>query len=288
MSRAAYAGKLVVITGAASGIGEATALAFAEQGAALELADIDSTGLPRVAAEAMRRGALRADTTVLDVSDPVAVLAFAWVVHGRGSAVDVLVNNAGVCLVGGFLDTRVEDWAWMLGVNLWGLIHVTRAFAPRMLERGSGQIMNVASASAFYNPVLLGAYGATKYAVFGLSEALRQEYAPRGVGVSVVCPGVVKTPLIDHLRLRGRYTEEPQRRELRRVVSEGGLGPEVVAHAIVRAARGRKAVVPVGLQAWGLYLLKRLTPALLPSLFRRFATTPASNAASTAPPPRSR
>lgn len=269
-SKGGFAGKLVVITGAGSGIGEATALAFAEQGAILELADIDSASLPRVAAEAMRRGAQRADTTVLDVSDPVAVLAFAWVVHGRSNAVDVLVNNAGVGLAGGFLDTRVEDWAWVLGVNLWGTIHVTRAFAPRMLEQRRGQIVNVASASAFYNPVVLTAYGTSKYALFGLSESLRQEFAPRGVSVSVVCPGIVKTPLIDHFRLRGRYTEEPQRQLLRRLVEEGGLSADTVARAILRAARGRKAVLPVGLQAWGLYLLKRLTPSLLPRLFRRF------------------
>jgi NAD(P)-dependent dehydrogenase (short-subunit alcohol dehydrogenase family) len=279
MSKREFAGKLVVITGAASGIGEATALAFAELGAALELADVDAAALNRVAHECMRRGAERADARLVDVSDSVAVLSFAWLVQGRADAVDVLVNNAGVCLAGGFLDTRVEDWAWMLGVNLWGVIHVTRAFAPRMLERGRGQIINVASAAAFYNPVDLGAYGTTKYALFGLSEALRQEFAPHGVGVSVVCPGVVDTPLIEHLRLRGRFSGEHQREHLRQQVTTRGLGAEVVALAILRAAQRGTAVVPVGLQAWVLYLLKRLTPSLLPFFLRRFserelATTP--------------
>jgi NAD(P)-dependent dehydrogenase (short-subunit alcohol dehydrogenase family) len=271
MSQRAFAGKLVVITGAASGIGEATALAFAEQGAALELADVDATALNRVAAEALRRGAERADARLVDVSDSVAVLSFAWLVQGRADAVDVLVNNAGVCLTGGFLETRVEDWAWLLGVNLWGAIHVTRAFAPRMLERGRGHIINVASAAAFYNPVDLGAYGTTKYALFGMSEALRQEFAPRGVRVSVVCPGVVDTPLIQHLRLRGRFAGETQREQLRQQVTTKGLPAEVVAHAIVGAAKRGTAVVPVGLQAWGLYLLKRLTPSLLPRFIRRFS-----------------
>jgi NAD(P)-dependent dehydrogenase (short-subunit alcohol dehydrogenase family) len=265
-----FAGKLVVITGAASGIGEATALAFAERGAALELADIDAVSLNRVAAEAMRRGAERADARLVDVSDSVAVLSFAWLVQGRADAVDVLVNNAGVGLAGGFMDTRAEDWAWMLGVNLWGIIHVTRAFAPRMLERRQGRIINVASAAAFCNPGGLAAYGTTKYALFGLSEALRQEFAPRGVAVSVVCPGVVNTPLIDHLRLRGRFAGEPQREHLRKRVTQRGLAPEVVARAIVRAAERGSAVVPVGLQAWVLYLLKRLTPSLLPIFMRRF------------------
>jgi NAD(P)-dependent dehydrogenase (short-subunit alcohol dehydrogenase family) len=270
MSKPEFAGKLVVITGAASGIGEATALAFAEQGAALELADVDATALNRVAAECMRRGAQRADARLVDVSDSVAVLSFAWLVQGRADAVDILVNNAGVCLAGGFLDTRVEDWAWMLSVNLWGVIHMTRAFVPRMLERGRGRIINVASASAFYNPVDLGAYGTTKHALFGLSEALRQEFGPRGVGVSVVCPGIVNTPLIDHLRLRGRFTGEPQRERLRQVTTRG-LPPEVVAQAILRVAERGTAVVPVGLQAWVLYLLKRLTPSLLPRILRRFS-----------------
>lgn len=97
-----FAGKLVVITGAASGIGEATALAFAEQGASLELADIDAAALNRVAVEALRRGAQRADARLVDVSDSVAVLSFAWLVQGRADTVDVLVNNAGVGLAGGF------------------------------------------------------------------------------------------------------------------------------------------------------------------------------------------
>lgn len=265
-----FAGKLVVITGAASGIGEATALAFAERGAALELADLDEAGLSRVAREAERRGALRARGSEVDVADEAGVRGFAERVHASGAAVDVLVNNAGVGVAGGFLDTSVEDWAWMLGVNLWGVIHTTRAFAPPMLARRRGQIINVASAAAFWNPSALGAYGTTKYALFGLSEALRQDFSERGVGVSVVCPGVVNTPLVDNLRLRGRYSGANSRERLRAEVGRHGASREAVAAAIVHAARANSAVVPVALQGWGLYLLKRLTPSLLPALFRRW------------------
>ena len=131
-------GAVVLITGAAEGIGRATALAFAAHGARLWLVDVDEPGLERTAGEARGAGA---GTTArrVDVSDAPAMDALAAEVHAEHGALDVLVNNAGVGLAGGFLDTELADWKWILDVNLWGVIHGCRAFVPRMKERGRGQ-----------------------------------------------------------------------------------------------------------------------------------------------------
>jgi len=143
-----------------------------------------------------------------------------------------------------------------------------RAFAPFMQGRKRGRIVNVASASGYCNLPVLTAYGTSKYAVVGLSEALRAELLPFGVKVSVVCPGIVATSILDTARIRGAADVEAERLALRALYRRRGHAPEVVARGIVRALRSGKAMVPVTFEAWLLYVMKRAAPSALPWLLR--------------------
>jgi NAD(P)-dependent dehydrogenase (short-subunit alcohol dehydrogenase family) len=256
-----FSGKLVVVTGAASGIGRATALAFARGGARLYVCDLASSGLPELEAELLAAGAASAHAQTVDVGSRREVAAFCERVC-RSGAPDVLVNNAGVGLAGGFLDTTLEDWEWLVNVNLWGVVHACYFFAPKMTEQGRGQIVNVASAAGFYNSEAMAAYGTTKYAVVGLSEALRAELAPRGVGVSVVCPGFINTPIVQRMRMRGAAYPEAERERVQRFYEKRNYSPDRVATAILRAVHDNPALLPVTPEAWALYWLQRATPSL--------------------------
>jgi NAD(P)-dependent dehydrogenase (short-subunit alcohol dehydrogenase family) len=267
MARARLRGRVAVVTGAASGIGRATTLALAEAGALVAGCDLDSNGLEATLELCQARG-VRTLGAVVDVGDAAAVEAFAERVERELGPTYCLVNNAGVGVAGGFLDTELADWEWLLRVNLWGTVHATRAFAPRLRQRGAGRIVNVASASGFCNLPSLAAYGTTKYAVVGLSEALRAELLPFGVKVSVVCPGLVNTPIVQTARIRGVADAAARRSELIQLYEQRGLAPESVANAIVAAAESGKAMVVVSSEAWLLYLLKRAVPSALPWLLR--------------------
>ena len=256
-----FAGRLVVVTGAASGIGRATARLFARGSAKLCVCDVTSEALPALEAELLQEGASEARALAVDVGSRPQMAAFRDAAC-RDGAPDILVNNAGVGLAGGLLATSLEDWDWVVNVNLWGVVHGCHFFAPLMAERGRGQIINIASAAGFYNSEAMTAYGTTKYAVVGLSEALREELAPRGVGVSVVCPGFVATPIVDTMRLRGAEYPETERARIRRFYQKRNYTPERVAEAVLSAARHNPALLPVGAEAWALYLLKRAAPAL--------------------------
>lgn len=272
MSRSAresqeFAGKLVVITGAASGIGRATARLFARASAKLCVCDVARAALPALEAELLAEGASMARAFPVNVGSREQMAHFRDAVCREG-APDVLINNAGVGLAGGFLSTTLEDWDWIVNVNLWGVVHGCHFFAPRMAERGTGQIINIASAAGFYNSEAMAAYGTTKYAVVGLSEALREELGPRGVGVSVICPGFVATPIVSNMRLRGSEDPERERARIQRFYERRNYAPERVAQAVLSAVRQNPALLPVNAEAWALYVLKRAAPNLTRRVLR--------------------
>ncbi|WPW20198.1 SDR family oxidoreductase [Streptomyces sp. HNS054] len=258
-----FGGRLVLVTGAGSGIGRATALAFAEAGARVVAVDRDTGAALRTAGEARARGAADAWAETADVADEQAVEKLAERVTAAHGVVDVLVNNAGVGLGGAFLDTTTEDWKRVLDVNLWGVIHGCLYFGRRMAERGQGgHIVNVASAAAFQPSRALPAYGASKAAVLMLSESLRAELAERGIGVTAVCPGFVNTGITSTARFAGTDAAEERRRRRKaaRLYGLRNYPPEKVAAAVLRAVVRDQAVVPVTPEARAAYALARWLP----------------------------
>ena len=267
MKRADLRGRVAVVTGAAKGIGRATALELAARGAKVGACDTDAEALEETLAACRERGAATLGAQ-LDVGDAAQLDAFAGRVERELGPTFCLINNAGVGLAGGLLDTQPQDWEWLLRVNLWGVIHAVRAFGPLLRQRRAGRIVNVASASGFCNLPSLAAYGTTKYAVVGLTEALRAELLPSGVTVGVVCPGLVQSSILDGARIRGASDVEAERRALQSLYRRRGSAPEPVAKAIVEAALSGRALTLATNDARLLYWTKRLAPSALPWLLR--------------------
>ncbi|WP_185001883.1 SDR family oxidoreductase [Crossiella cryophila] len=255
-----FGGKVVLVTGGASGIGRACVRAFAAAGAEVVVVDVDGAGASAVAAEVGGFG------YAVDVTDGEAVAALAERVRAEVGVPDVVVANAGVAVSGGFLETSAADWARVVDVNVWGVIHTLRAFAPQLVERGEGGQLVVTASMASYTPSrTLPAYATTKAAVLMLAQCLRAELAGRGIGVSAICPGFVHTNITRAARFAGvdaatqeRLREVTTRRYLRR-----GFPPERVAAAVLDAVERDVAVAPVTAEARLGLLLSRLSPAVL-------------------------
>jgi NAD(P)-dependent dehydrogenase (short-subunit alcohol dehydrogenase family) len=236
---ASLVGRVAVITGGASGIGRALALALAREGADVAVADVDEAGMAETVAavEALGRSGLAIRT---DVADRASVLALADRVEVRFGAVDVLCNNAGVVVHGGLERATHQDWAWVMGVNLWGVVHGLEAFLPRMIARGAGgHVVNTASMAGLIASQGLGVYNTTKYAVVGLSETLAKDLRPYGIGVSVLCPMGVDTRIRDAARNRPPALRNPPGAVPAGEVTLMGrtLDPETVAAQTVLAIR---------------------------------------------------
>ncbi|MGW6840312.1 SDR family oxidoreductase [Streptomyces sp. NPDC054958] len=266
-----FAGQLVLVTGAASGIGRATAFAFAEAGARVVAVDRDAEGAARTADMARLVGAAEAWAECVDVSDEQAMEKLAAKVAAEYGIVDVLVNNAGIGLSGAFLDTSAEDWKKVLDVNLWGVIHGCRIFGKQMAERGQGgHIVNTASAAAYLPSRTLPAYSTSKAAVLMLSECLRAELASKSIGVSAICPGIVNTNITATSRFAGVDEAEEKRRQERssRLYGLRNFPPEKVADAILRAVVRNEAVVPVTPESKGALWMSRFAPRALRRIAR--------------------
>jgi NAD(P)-dependent dehydrogenase (short-subunit alcohol dehydrogenase family) len=261
-------GKLALVTGAASGIGRATALAFARAGADLAICDLNESALAETASDVRALGRQVVARRV-DVARADDVRDFAEEVHRAHEAVDVLMNNAGVGLGGGFLDTSLADWEWLLSINLWGVIHGCHFFLPRMVARGcGGHVVNVSSAAGFVATWQLAAYSTSKFAVFGLSEALRDELRPHRIGVTTVCPGIINTPITTNARMVGPRATPAARAAIVEMYRRRNYGPERVAANVLKAVARGRAVAPISPESWAMYLLKRLSPRLTARLNR--------------------
>lgn len=241
-------GKVVIVTGAAHGIGRATALGFSAKGAQVALADVDEDALDKVRAEIEERGG-RAIALRADVASEAEVNSMVDQTIGAFGTLDVIVSNAGVSVAGPAEATPIEDWRWAVDVNLWPHVYAVRRAVPYFKERGSGHLVHVSSAGGILGTPALAAYCMTKFAVFGLAESLAVSLHGTGIKVSVVCPLWVDTDIGE----RGRITVDPElgldeeaaRALGRQMLRDVGIAPEQVADAIVEAVEtGRFLVLP--------------------------------------------
>ena len=268
--RGRFDDQLVVITGAGSGIGRATALACAEHGAEVVVTDIDQQAAERTAQLAGTIGPCASAYTV-DVSDQGVVEKFGTVLRERHGIPDIVINNAGIGMAGPFFDTTVADWERIIDVNLWGVIHGCRVLGGLMVDGGAGgTIVNIASAAAYLPSRALPAYTTTKAAVLALSQCLRGELAKTGVGVVAVCPGFVHTNIASTTRFVGLSTTKQrtaQRRSTERY-RRRNFTAERAAQEILLAVQRNAAIAPITLEAKAGLLASRLTPGLLRALAR--------------------
>jgi short-subunit dehydrogenase len=270
MQRFTFAGRTCVITGAAGGIGAALALNLAGRKAALVLIDKDADGLAQVAGACREVGASRVDTYVIDLADGGDRLDLAAEVAARHGGADLLVNNAGVTLSGTFEQNSMRDFDWLLEINLHAVIRMTKAFLPQLLDRPGSHVVNISSLFGLIAPPGQVAYVTSKFGIRGFSEALRHELAPRGVGVTVVHPGGVRTNIAVNARLSGPDPDGTQAEQARRF-SEAALTmpPEEAARLIVAAVQNRRPRLVISRLAKAADLLARLTPGRYWDVSRR-------------------
>ncbi len=265
-------GRTAVITGAAGGIGRAIAVSLARRGCNLALADIDNAALAHTAAGIRNNQAqdkIRVSRHHLDVSDRAAVAAFPAQVTAEHGGVDVLVNNAGVALGGTFLEVAESDFDWLLGINFWGVVQMTRAFLPLLQKSEEARLVNISSLFGLIAPPGQTAYCASKFAVRGFSESLRHELAGTRIGVTVVHPGGVATSIARNARLPSGLSAEEVANRHKFADSVLTMPPEVAGEIIVRGVANRKPRILVGRDAKFAALVERLMPVTYWNWLRR-------------------
>ena len=248
------AGKVAIITGGAGGIGKALAEEMSERGCYLVLADINSELLEKTAAELRATGAAL-DAKTVDVRDAKTVQELVGVAFEELGRIDYMFNNAAVNVCAELRDTTLEDWNLLIDVNLRGVVHGVHAAYPIMCEQGFGHIINTASAAGLIPAAAEGAYAATKHAVVGLSSTLRVEAAAFGVKVSVVCPGLVDTPILDSTKYVNLDANA-----IRAVSPEKPIPPRKAARQILRGVEQNRFYILMTATAHLLWRVHRYAP----------------------------
>ncbi|BBX99805.1 SDR family oxidoreductase [Mycobacterium seoulense] len=254
-----FAGKRCLVTGAASGIGRATALRLAAQGAELFLTDRDRDGLELTVADARALGARVSEHRALDIASYEQVAGFAAHIHRSHPSMDVVLNIAGVSAWGTVDRLTHEQWSKMIAINLMGPIHVIETFVPAMVAaRNGGHLVNVSSAAGLVALPWHAAYSASKYGLRGLSEVLRFDLARHHIGVSVVVPGAVNTPLVQTVEIAGVDREDPKVARWVNRFSGHAVSPERAADKILAGVAKNRYLIYTSPDIRALYAFKRL------------------------------
>jgi NAD(P)-dependent dehydrogenase (short-subunit alcohol dehydrogenase family) len=269
-----FAGRQVLVTGAASGIGRALALTLAGEGAVLHLTDLDATGLDETAQTAKDLGAAVPTATALDISDADAVRRFGEAVTAEHGPMDVVMNVAGIAVWGTVSSLEHRQWRQVVDVNLMGPIHVVEAFLPPMVDgRRGGHLVNVSSAAGLVGLPWHAAYSASKFGVRGLSEVLRFDLRKHRIGVSLVLPGGVDTGLTESIVIAGVDTTTRRFRRARAGFRRRAVSPEQAARSILRGVRRNRYWVYTSHDIRLLHLLQRFFPPGYVAAMRMFGWT---------------
>ena len=254
--------KLVLITGAGAGIGRAAALAFARRGAHIIAADLHLAPLDTLREELEALGS-RCWVHAVDVADEAAMRAFAQLVAAESGAPHVLINNAGIGYLGRFLDSDLAHWRRVMDINLMGVVHGCHHFLPLMQAAGGPrQVLNVASTAGIYPAPTMAAYAASKAAVFGFSEVLKMELQGSGIGVTTVCPGIIRTDIVKSRGNVAPTVTEAQLQRLQAYYDAKGCSPDVVGEGMVAAVLGGSNLLLVGPYARLIHQLRRISLGL--------------------------
>ncbi|GAA3686306.1 SDR family NAD(P)-dependent oxidoreductase [Nocardioides ginsengisoli] len=251
--------KVVVITGAGSGIGRALALNLAAKGSRLALSDVNAAGLAETAQLATKAGSPDVRTATLDVADREAFASYAAGVAEHFGQVNVVINNAGVALAGDVVDLDYKDMDWIVGINFWGVVHGTKEFLPHLIASGDGHVVNLSSLFGLLAMPGQSAYNATKFAVRGFTEALREEMLIAGhrVGVTSVHPGGIKTAIARNARVSDKEDKAATAKLFDEKLAK--MTPERAAEIIVKGIQKNQARVLVGLDAHALHQFQKFT-----------------------------
>jgi short-subunit dehydrogenase len=268
---------VAVITGAGSGIGRALALALAREGCALALADKDAHNVANTAADAKKAGARTVSTHAVDVADLAAMTRFRDEVKKAHGRAHLLVNNAGVVLGGDFEELALDDMRWLMEINFWGAVYGTKLFLPLLRAERQAHIVNISSIFGIIAPAGQTAYAASKFALRGFGEALRQELHSSAIRVTMVHPGGVRTNIARNARLPARFDVDRRERMVKRFDAIARTTPAQAAERILRGIKRDQRRIILGPDAKLIAALAWLLPVrygqvldpVLDLLFRR-------------------
>jgi NAD(P)-dependent dehydrogenase (short-subunit alcohol dehydrogenase family) len=265
---------VAVVTGAASGIGRALAQQLSRAGSALAIADVDEKGLAET--EALLSGKGQVSAHVLDVSDEEGVRSFAEDVAARHGRVTLLINNAGVALIGTFEEVSLDDFRWLMNINFWGVVYGVKYFLPVLKKQPRAQIVNLSSVFGIVAPVGQSAYSASKFAVRGFTEAVRHELEDTSVFISCVHPGGIHTPIARHARLGANASQTKKAEAVAYFDKVTPTSPEAAADRILKGVEKREPRILIGKDARQIDIVQRLRPATYWKIMAKRAQVPNS------------